>query len=296
MRNYLLILSVLLFLSTKAQNASVFTYENFEQQVLEHTPKNHSNISKKNFGLVNRIFDETKSETKNNYKNFNVGDYFNILEAFILLKENKANMKIAFEKFLNAEGSCEYVIDYENTIRTKSKYNSIRKKFLKRYEKCNNSSSNKNIFDIRKYCKINELDFELVKKINQINVTDLKYRKNKGLNAQQQNLDKKNQKLIDSLYGKYNSYIGKSLVGDKFQTVMWQVIQHSNIDMMSEYLPIIQTATREKEIGIVPLKMLIDRFYGLKYGYQIFGTQTGFGFELVDDNKRREIKLKYGIE
>ena len=42
--------------------------------------------------------------------------------------------------------------------------------------------------------------------------------------------------------------------------------------------------------------MLIDRFYGSKYGYQVFGSQSGFGFELADDKKRKEIEIKYGIE
>jgi hypothetical protein len=66
--------------------------------------------------------------------------------------------------------------------------------------------------------------------------------------------------------------------------------------MMAEYLPIFQKAVEENELDVVPFKMLIDRFYGLKYGYQIFGTQSGFGFELADDKKRKEIELKYGIE
>jgi len=42
--------------------------------------------------------------------------------------------------------------------------------------------------------------------------------------------------------------------------------------------------------------MLIDRFYGLKYGYQIFGSQSGFGFEMADEETRKKIELKYGIK
>ena len=75
MKNYLLILSTFFFLSGKAQNTSIFTYDNFEQQVLEYNPKNQSNISKKDFSLVNRILDETKSATNNNYKNTNIGKF-----------------------------------------------------------------------------------------------------------------------------------------------------------------------------------------------------------------------------
>ncbi len=55
-------------------------------------------------------------------------------------------------------------------------------------------------------------------------------------------------------------------------------------------------AVTKKELDASPLKMLIDRYYGLKYGYQIFGTQSGFGFKLADDKRRKKIELKYGID
>jgi hypothetical protein len=103
--------------------------------------------------------------------------------------------------------------------------------------------------------------------------------------------------MIDALYKKYETYIGRSLVGKKFENVMWAVIQHSNIDMMERYLPVIKKAVTDKEIEVGPLKMLIDRFYGLKYGYQIFGSQgEGFGFKLADEKTKNEIKIMYGIE
>ena len=67
--------------------------------------------------------------------------------------------------------------------------------------------------------------------------------------------------------------------------------------MMEKYLPVVHIAVKEKELSTTPLKMLIDRYYGLKYGYQVFGSQSSdFGFKMADEKKRKEIKLKYGIE
>lgn len=77
---------------------------------------------------------------------------------------------------------------------------------------------------------------------------------------------------------------------------MWTVIQHSNTEMMEEYLPIIQNAVNEKGLDEGALKMTIDRYYGLKYGFHVFGSKTGFGLELADDKMKKEIELKYGIE
>ena len=152
-------------------------------------------------------------------------------------------------------------------------------------------------FNIEEYCKSNNLDMALVTKINKVKIDDQKHRNDssKELRSKQLELDKTNQETINSLYSKHKTYIGKSLVGEKFKSVMWAVIQHSNTEMMAEYLSVIQKAVKENELDVVPFKMLIDRFYGLKYGYQIFGSQSGFGFELADDKKRKEIKLKYGI-
>jgi len=61
-------------------------------------------------------------------------------------------------------------------------------------------------------------------------------------------------------------------------------------------LPVVHKGVKEKQIKDMPLKMLIDRFYGLKYGYQFFGSQSGFGFKSANDETRKEIEIKYDLE
>lgn len=85
------------------------------------------------------------------------------------------------------------------------------------------------------------------------------------------------------------------MVGKRFDNVMWAVIQHSNPDMMEKYIPIVHKAVENNEIKQTPLKMLIDRFYGLKYGYQIFGSQNGFGFKMADNETRNKIIKQYDL-
>lgn len=298
MKNYLLLFFTISIFSCNAQNGAEFEYDNFENQFLSYQPTQSSQISKNDFDYASMIIEETKSATKNNPENFNLADYFNILTAFLTLKESEKNIKTAFEKFKNADGSCEYVLSFENSINKNSKFDIIRADYLEKLKECKQNSIIEKKFSIEEYCKSNNLDLALVKKINQVKIDDQKYRNesSKELKGEQLILDKKNQEIINSLYNKHNTYLGKSLVGEKFESVMWAVIQHSNTEMMAEYLPIFQKAVEENELDVVPFKMLIDRFYGLKYGYQIFGTQSGFGFELADDKKRKEIELKYGIE
>lgn len=75
---------------------------------------------------------------------------------------------------------------------------------------------------------------------------------------------------------------------------MFIVIQHSNLKMMERYLPVIQKAVKGKEVDVLALKYLIDRYYGATYGYQIFGSQNGI--EIADEKTRKEIERKYGIK
>ncbi|MBC8884120.1 hypothetical protein H9X57_14480 [Flavobacterium piscinae] len=98
-------------------------------------------------------------------------------------------------------------------------------------------------------------------------------------------LDLKNQKIIDSLYKIHKTYIGKTLVGTKFENIMWSVVQHGSVDYMEKYLPIIHKEYLNKNFSATPLKMPLDRFYGLKYGYQFFDTQQGFGFESSNEDE-----------
>lgn len=298
MKNYIIILLVFCIFSCKAQNENEFEYDNFENQVLSYHPKENAQVSKKDFVYGNMIIKETKSATKNNPENFNLADYFNILSAFLTLKESEKNISVAFEKFKNADGSCEYVLSFENSIKTNPKFDVIRADYLDKLKECKSTAIVEKKFEVEEYCKSNALNLGLVEKINQINIDDQKHRteSSEDLKIKQKELDKKNQEIIDSLYRKHKTYVGESLVGEKFKSVMWAVIQHSNVEMMEKYLPIIKRAVQEKELDVGPLKMLIDRFYGLKYGYQIFGSQGGFGFELADDKKRKELELKYGIE
>lgn len=291
-----IIFCILGFTSCNSQEVSSgFTKENFENQVLNYHPKKNQNVSDKDYNYGIMILEETRSAVKNKTENFNLADYFNILNAFLSLKETKENIDVAFRKFVDTKGSCEYILSFENSIKTNPKYTIIRKDYDQQLLQCKSNPTAEK-FDIVKYCQSNNLDFPLVEKMYTVNINDQKYR-NLKLQSKQQLLDTENQSIIDTLYKKHKTYIGRSLVGKEFENVMWAVVQHSNVEMMEKYLPVIKQAVVDKEIEVGPLKMLIDRFYGLKYGYQVFGSQgDGFGFKLADEKTKKQVKMLYGIE
>lgn len=298
MKKYILFLFVIAHFSCDAQHLIAFDYNNFEKQFLAFEPVQNAQTSDSEYEYGRMIIRETKSSVENDPSNFNVAYYFNALSAFITLNESDANVITAFKKFIDADGSCDYILSYEKDIGNDSRYDVVRADYVKALNNCKQGIAAEADVDIVAYCKANNLNVALVQQVSQVLFADQKHRNasDAELRNKQQLLDEENQEIIDSLFAKYKAYLGRSLVGKKYETTMWSVIQHSNPEMMARYLPVVHKAVKDGEITVVPFKMLVDRYYGLTYGYQIFGSQSGFGFDLADDETRRKIELKYGIE
>ncbi len=295
MKNVLLPLFCLLFShSLSAQTSqSKFSHSQYENQILVYKPE-QKNTSEKDYKHGVFILGELNKDVANDPKNFNRADYFNALSALISLNETEENIQIAFEKFRTAEGSCEYFLN--QGIFDSSKYDMLREAIAEQIAICKLETPAAP-FDVNAYIVEHKLDKDLVLLMYQISQDDQRFRTGESSNAAKQKvLDAQNQALIESLYEKHQTYIGKSLVGEKFEHIMWAVIQHSNVEMMEKYISIVHQAVQEDELGTTPLKMLIDRFYGLKFGYQIFGSQSGFGFEMATEQRRREVEQMFGID
>lgn len=270
-----------------------FSYENFEEEFLKFNPEKLTEINEVDYQKAKDIIENTRKAVRNDPKQFSAADYFNAASTFAYLNKSQEVISLPIQKAMG--------IDMDK-ICIYSKDKDIQKFFKKNipdlYQiieiKCKNNKGEIKL-NLKKYAIENNLsnNFELINIIDQINKNDQKDRSN---NFIQLTLDKKNQVLIDSLYNKHKTYIGKSLVGEEFKSVMWKVIQHSRIDMMERYIPIIQNAVDNNELSLNLFKMLLDRFYGTKYGYQFFGTQIGFGYKMADEQTRNQILIKYGIE
>lgn len=278
-----------------------FTYENFASEILNYKPSRRTGVSNADF--VNGLYklNNTKSAANNNPAELNSADYWNIAMAFINLNEPKAHIEMTFNKAISIEGNdiCSY-IEAVGACQLDEKIPEV---FFEFYSSCQAKAPEISKTDLKVYSQENGLNYELIILLDQVNKADIKHRSGSGKYyddpdklAEQKRLDSRNQEIVDSLFNQYNQYIGTSLVGEKFDFAMWSVIQHSNQDMMERYLPVVQKAVKDNEMDVTPLKMLIDRYYGLKYGYQVFGSQSGFGFEMASEKKRVEIIKKYGID
>lgn len=295
MKNGLLsLLGTICLLNCSAQTSGAkFNLADYEKEILAYNPK-QSNTSDKDFKHGVFVLGELRKDVENNPDNFNVADYFNALTALISLGENTETIHIAFEKFRTSEENCEYFLN--ERVFDSPKYDLLREAIAKQVALCRSESSVSTPIDLKEYASTNQLDYDLVALIDRISKDDERYRKNESMDVSEQTaLDKENQALIESLYEEHQTYIGKSLVGEEYEHVMWAVIQHSNVEMMEKYITVVHQAVLENQLSVVPFKMLLDRYYGLKFGYQIFGSQSGFGFEMATDQRRKEIEEMFGI-
>jgi len=271
----------------------VFTFENFDAKFLTYQAIQKVGVSKENFDFAENILSETKKSVINNGNIYKFGNYWNIATALSILKENNKYIEIAFKKASKFDQICEFIKAFENVKNHFNRY--IPDAYNLQKEKCKNIPIFENKIDLEEYSSENNLDLELVKLINKVSLNDKKYRySDKDFETKQPELDLKNQIIIDSLYKEHKTYIGKSFVGDSFKSTMWAVIQHSNLEMMEKYLPIIQKAVNDNEIHLTTLKMLLDRIHTIKYNYQIFGSQAGV--RMADETIINKIKEDYGID
>lgn len=289
MRHVFLAILLMCSLYVDAQHAIKFTADDFLLQIESYSP-DADGVSASKHADAMMFLSETQKRIKKNTK-ADVADYWNLLTVFDMVHESTDNIDIVLDKFFRADGSCDYLTSFQKYYERYSQY--IQTRLKSQLTICSTKSlkTDRKPFDLDEYVRRNKLDKTLVENIYQIDQDDQVDRYNASVQAP---LDAVNQEKIEKLFARYNCYIGKSLVGEKFDHVMWMVIQHSNLEMMERYLPVIHEAVKEKELHETSLKMLIDRVYTAKFNYQIFGSQVGV--KAAADAIRDAVRKKYDID
>lgn len=272
----------------------IFNDQTFDTDIFNFVPIKREGVTDQKFNYALRILDDTKSITKNDPAKLTVADFWNITSALVTLKEPAKNIEISFKKAIamDAKSVCSYI----QMAGASNLEKAIPETFLPFYANClANSSGQNNKLDVAQYAADNKLDVKLVSLINSIDLDDQKFRMVKPFDqVRQRPFDINNEQRIDSLYAVYKTYIGKTLVGKDYESVMWSVIQHSDIHTMERYLPEINKAVGQKELSPELLKMLIDRVYAVKYHYQIFGSQVGV--PVADEKTKSDVIKGYNLE
>ena len=245
-------------------------------QVLDFYPEKKDGITEDIYRFNLNILEETYHYIKGKEGNLVYANYWNLAFAYANLKQDKKIVRefLFKSKALDPMSFSIIFADEENEFDTWDGYLSIEEfnQLKKEADVLVASELNQTTSPQPQKKSLNNL----VETFEWIKARDKQYRigKNKDLDKQDQ-IDRENLRIIDSLYNEYCRYIGKSLVGEENQSVMWLVIQHSDIETMEKYLPILKKAVSDRELSETSLKMTIDRIYASKFNYQIFGSQIG---------------------
>ena len=296
MRIFLFSIAVLVTVITPG--TCQFTFDHFEEEVLAYTPERSSGVPEKALEFAEMVLNETRSATKGDPRAFNVADYMNVLSVFGSLQRPREDMLLAFRKLCSAKDHCTYLKAFRQKVMDNEKYLPVRDAWLDALETCTSDLTKaEDELSPVAYAKKYQLDIELIVALAKIRQADQAVRKEQGLSGPDQRrlADGKNQQRIDSLFQEYGTYLGKTLAGKRYQSTMWLVIQHAPLTYMEKYLPIVHQAYLQDEISATPFKMLLDRYHGLKFGYQVFGSQSGFGFRIADEATRERVKREYGV-
>lgn len=296
MRYVLLYLAALLTgLLAAQETATPFSSGNFEREVLDYDPIQRTGVSDKAYDFGRMVLRETVRQTNGDPKEFNVADYMNVLSTFTSLQEPAEALELAFERFLGAPGSCEYLRSLYDKVKKNDKYLPIRDRWEIEMARCEEEGEGfPEVLDPREYAATNKLDLALVLLMDQLHTDDQRYRKPVYRPKLQTPLDRANEQTIDSLLRVYGGYVGRRLVGKKLEHVMWSVVQHSRPAIMESYLPVVHDAVKKGDLHAAPLRMLVDRVQANKTGQQVFGSQAGI--PLLPEAERQKIREQYGID
>ena len=292
MKNLISIVLLMLALPQIGAQLVQFTAQNFRTEIYNYEPVQREGVSDENFNKGRYILEDVKKATKNDPNELNCADYWNITVAFIKLQEPKAHIELAFQHAIEADAEtiCEYL-----DVMGEGQIPELIPEVFQPFRANCKGEVEKPPFDARAYAEKYQLDFDLVSLMYQVGEDDQLYRDKTPVEwSKQTPIDDRNTEIMDSLLTVYGGYVGESLVGPELSYFMWIVIQHSTLEKMAAYVPQVHKAYLEKEVPAGPFKMLLDRVYCTRDGYQIFGRQMG-DCEDATDEQRKAVMERYDL-
>lgn len=131
---------------------------------------------------------------------------------------------------------------------------------------------------IKQYCSCQDSSYNqlLIEELKVISKDDQELRLSSDFLANKAELQRKrdslNQSKIVEMILTYG-YPGRNMVGIEYEDVVFLVIQHSNLEMMEKYLPLIKYNIGIKNLSPIYFAYLHDRIEMLNNRPQTYGTQ-----------------------
>jgi len=274
------------------------TLATFDQDILDYIPPQSPDVDPGVHENWAERLRETYGLVREDGGVFNRADYWNVAIGFIVMEADLELVRLAFLRAaeVDPDGWRMYMEEFPH------KFDQLLPAEYETFMAETSTGAGRSEavkLTPADYARENGLDAGLIILVDAMDERDQRYRQNDDfLNDpdaidSQGRLDRMNVGQVDSLRSAHGGYVGRSLVGERYEHVMWEVVQHSNIDMMEAYLPVCHRAVDEGEMPRALLKMLLDRVYANRTGRQIFGSQVGVDF--VDAETKAQVKAQYGL-
>ena len=275
-------------------------------QQLDYFPKQRPDVSDEDYQHARMVLEETYAKIKKYGDELTYADYWNISMAYFTTKEDAAKFRELLYKskemaprkfaevFLKEDFGGSDPAKWEGYL-TENEFYAIREdcKAILMQPKAQEEET---AGQVEKEIRMEQANLML--RMQELQEKDQRFRSSACFDlVAQRVLDEENLEAIDSLYKQYQCYLGQDLVTEKYAYVMWSVIQHSNLEAMERYLPVIVEAVKKSQLKKTMLHLLIDRIYTIKCAYQIYGTQAGVPIGPADETDpiRKKYELKENI-
>ncbi|UXE66454.1 MAG: hypothetical protein KA713_18700 [Chryseotalea sp. WA131a] len=262
-------------------------------------PSRPDHVSESEYRRGSYILENSYKQLAENNYHIVYADYWNFAMAYSIMGQPKELIYdfLVKAKFENKKSFCQVIeLHHDRTKGVDSSrfYKLLGEDYIQLIADCSQVNTTEESFNIEEYIAKNRYNKELIYRLNALAEADQRIRgkRNNPKLDEQQAVDKRNMKEAESIIEKYG-YPGTSVVGSKFDFVVWLVIQHADLLYQEKYLPLIAKTVEAGELAKVPLRMLIDSIYHKKTGQQIFGSQGGVPF--ADDKTIQEVKKKYNL-
>lgn len=153
-------------------------------------------------------------------------------------------------------------------------------------------------------CVVNSYNKNLIVTLDSLRSRDQRYRGGHKISSRKQHeLDSLNLITVRHIIDRYG-YPNRTIVGPEYESYAFYIIQHSNLEAMEEFLPLIRENTDKNLISRTLLPYLIDRIHMIKEEPQLYGTQSQYDeehnlklYKLQNDiNTTNQLRERYDLK
>jgi len=255
----------------------IFSFQGISQKEfknIESTPIEWHEMSLAYLKMTSQDFQNKENKTMND----SLWHFRNIAQMYANLGECADTVFYYINKILSIDRffGCRELVDHESVMKNSDDGMYFGKldntTYLNKLIPCQKYMKEYDEDEIKKIKNDTTLDQKMIALIEVMINNDQKFRLGSFNYKKQNQLDKQNQELLDSIFSNYG-FPGKTKVGLLFASNMCTIFLHTEPDFQEKWIPLLIKTFKKNEISKGDIILVLDRFHTRKYNKQFFGTQ-----------------------